>query len=486
MSAYLLNKFKPQFDIERKPRCLMYQIAKTSEPRSWYLRVRRKDGSYFHQSLEETNRADAIRLAQELYFEIRTAENRGVVYGKNTFKRIFTRWMKQHQTGEGREATVMSRYTRYLTWFDNYEIHNINELTFAAYLVWRVSYWDNYELKPNETNIGKFNRGGVYNTRKIPSATSLKSERQILVQCLRWACSRSLLDVVPIINSDMRAYEKANTELKGKINHKKTRGSAIPDRIFNRIMGKLRHWAIDSNTDTHPEHSYARYRLYYFILITNNSLIRPGTEATRLKWGELGRVTSKQDKDVWLYYFNIREGKKQRYGQDDTVKFLTPDGLLQLLKWRSLCQEKYDIGFSDDDYVFPKVDGEHCDTHYMSRLFRRLLLRWDDEGKEKAQKARKNKVYVPLAVDKQGTNITLYSFRHSKISNLLIHSGRTIAEVSRMADTSLLQISRAYFKTAMLADADRYADMSVDRTAVERVSDEDKEWISKTLKDLGM
>jgi len=119
-------------------------------------------------------------------------------------------------------------------------------------------------------------------------------------------------------------------------------------------------------------------------------------------------------------------------------------------------------------------------------LFRRLLLRWDDEGKEKAQKARKNKVYVPLAVDKQGTNITLYSFRHSKISNLLIHSGRTIAEVSRMADTSLLQISRAYFKTAMLADADRYADMSVDRTAVERVSDEDKEWISKTLKDLGM
>ena len=488
MPAYLLNKFKPQFDIERKPRCLMYQIAKTSEPRSWYLRVRRQDGTYFNQSLDESNRADALRKAQDIYIEILAAEKRGVVYGKNTFKRLFEMWFAQHHTGKGRKEAVLSRYTRYLTWFDNYEVHNINEITFAKYLVWRVSYWDEYQIKDSEKNIGKHNRGGVYHTTKIPSATSLKAERQILIQVLRWASSRSLLDVVPVIDSNMVNYQTSNTALKGKINHKKTRGSPIPDGVFNRIMGKLHHWAITDNKDKHPEHSFARERLYYFVLITNNSLIRQGTEATRLKWGDLGRVKSKQDKDVWIYYFEIKEGKKQRYGQDDTIKFLTTDGLVHLLKWRQLQQKKYDIGHTDDEFVFPQVNGEECPTHYMSRLFRRCLIQWDNEGIAKAKKARtkKNKNYIPLAHDRAGTSITLYSFRHTKISKLLIHSGRSIAEVSRMADTSLLQISRAYFKTAMLADADRYADMSVDRTAVERVSEDDKDWIAETLKELGM
>ena len=91
-----------------------------------------------------------------------------------------------------------------------------------------------------------------------------------------------------------------------------------------------------------------------------------------------------------------------------------------------------------------------------------------------------------MAHDQNGVNITLYSFRHTKISKLLIHGERSIAEVSKMADTSLQQLSNAYFNTQMLADADRYADHSVKRNAVERQSEEDKEWIRKTLEELGM
>ena len=486
MPTYLINKFKPQFDIERKPRCLMYQISTTAEPRSWYLRVRRRDGTYFHQSTECTNRADAMRAAQEVYIEILAAENRGVVYGKNTFKRVFDKWFNQHQTGIDRKKSIKSRYSRYLTFFDNYELHNINETTFIKYLVWRVDYWKDYKLKEGETGISELGKGGVYNTKKKPSAISLQQERQLLVQVLRWACGRSLLDVVPTINSDMLTYEKNDGRLKGKINHKKTRGGTIPDALLSRIMGKMRYWAVDGNEEKHREHRYARQRLYYFILITSNSLLRQGTEATRMKYSDIGKIKSKVDKDVWLYYFNVREGKKQRYGADDTIKFLTPDGLKHLVSWRALCKKEYGIGIEKDEYIFPKLDGRETETHQMSRLFRRQLLKWDEEGYEKAKKARKNTKYTPLAVDNEGRNITLYSFRHTKISKLLIHSGRSIAEVSRMADVSLIQLSRAYFKTQMLADADRYADMSVERNAVERQSDEDKAFIAETLKDLGM
>jgi hypothetical protein len=38
----------------------------------------------------------------------------------------------------------------------------------------------------------------------------------------------------------------------------------------------------------------------------------------------------------------------------------------------------------------------------------------------------------------------------------------------------------------MLADADRYADMSVNQNAIVRISDEEKDWIANTLEDLGM
>ena len=483
---YYINGFKPVFDIEKKSRCWMYQVKKTKTPRSWYLRVRRLDGSYYHQSLDEHNRAQAQRDAQEIYFEMLQGEKKGVIYGKSTFARIYKQWFKQHQSGEQRRKSINSRYTRYLTFFDNYEIHNINEVSFGKYLEWRVNYWDNHEITAKEMNIGKHGRGGVYNTREIPSATSLKNERQILVQVLRWASSRSLLDTVPVISSNMRVYETSNTALKGKIKHSKTRGASIPSDILARIMGKLRYWALTGNNDPHPEHRYARSRLYYFIMITYHSLLRQGTEATRMKWKDIGSIPSKKDKNVRLHYFNVKDGKKQRNHAEATIKFLNPDGTKYLLRWRKLCRDSYGLPATNEDFIFPKLDNAEVDTHYMTRLFRRQLLKWDAEGEEKAKRSRSKKPYIPLAVDHNGLNITLYSMRHTKITNLLIHSNRSIAEVSKMADTSLQQLSQAYFNTGMLADADKYADHSVNRDAVERQSDEDKAWIEETLKEFGM
>ncbi len=474
MSKYYLNKFVPEFDLNKRSRTLMFQLKNTKQPRSWYIRIRRSDGKYFQQSLDETNRAEALRLAQQVYFELMTAENKGVVYGKNTFKRVFERFVREKNFNEHRRKSVMSRYNRYLHFFNDYELHNINQAAFNKYIVWRCNYWVGRELKDSEKNIGKWGRGGVYNTKEIPSARSIQAERQVLIQCLRFACTKNLLDVPPVIESDMRRYEQMENV---KINFKKTRGKAIPDKQLKSIMARLRHWAIVGNDENHSERRFARQRLWYFILITNNSLVRQGTEATRLKWSDLGFVKSKKDPTKRIYYFNIREGKKQRQGEEASIKVLTPAGLKFLLEWRKICKDEYkdyNIG-NNDDFIFPKLSGEEVDTHYMSRLFRRKLKEWDNNDK--------GKVY---SKDPTGTSITLYSFRHTKITNLLIHSGRTAAEVARMADTSLLQISRAYFNTQMLADIDRYSDHSIKRNALERQSEDDVEWIDETLEYLGM
>ena len=474
MSKYYHMKFVPDFDVGKKPRTLMFQITTTKKPRSWYVRVRRKDGSYFQQSLDETNRAEAQRKAQQIYFEVLTAENKGVIYGKNTFKRIFERFVQEKNFNKGRKASVLSRYKRYLVWFDDYEVHNINQNLFNKYIVWRCQYWENYTITDAEKNVGKYGRGGVYRTAPIPSATSLKAERQILIQVLRFAVQKNLLDVPPLIDSDMRRYE-SNQDV--KINFKKSRGKAIPDKQFRAIMGRLRHWAIVGNDEKHPEHRFARQRLWYFILITNNSLVRQGTEATGLKWSDLGYVKSKVEKNRRIYFFTIREGKKQKLGEEDSIKVLTPAGLKFLLEWRKICRDewaKYELG-KDSDFIFPKLNGDRVDTTYLSRMFRRRLKDWDDFENGKI-----------FSEDPTGTNITLYSFRHTKITNLLIHSGRSAADVAKMADTSLLQISRAYFNTEMLANADKYSDHSMARNALERQSEEEVEWIAETLEYLGM
>jgi integrase len=165
---------------------------------------------------------------------------------------------------------------------------------------------------------------------------------------------------------------------------------------------------------------------------------------------------------------------------------ITPNGLKQLLMWRKLCTEEYkefNIG-NDEDFIFPKLDKSELQTHYMSRMFRKILKKWDEEDLIIAEK--KNRKPKLFSEDSTGTNITLYSFRHTKIVNLLIYSGRPASEVAQMADTSLLTLSRAYLQTQMLADADRYADHSINRDAFERQSDEDKKFIADAMKDFGM
>lgn len=483
-SKYYLHKFRPKFDLEKKRRCVMFQLKKTSEPRSWYIRIRREDGTYFQTSLDETNRAEAIRKAQQVYFEFTTASNRGVVYGKNTFKRIYSRFINEKHFNAARKSTIESRYRRYLTWFDNYEVHNIKQKLFDEFIVWRCNYWKNYgELKDTDVRLGRYGRGGAYNRKEIPSATTLKQDRQILIQVLRYACQKNLLDVVPEIDSNMKRY----ADMDGvNISFKKTRGKAIPDKQFKSIIGKLRSYCISKNKEPNPERRFARHRIWYFIMITNNSMLRPGTEATRLKWSDLGKVPSRKSPGEFIYYFNVREGKKQRYGHDDSIKMITPNGLKQLLMWRKLCTEEYkefNIG-NDEDFIFPKLDKSELQTHYMSRMFRKILKKWDEEDLIIAEK--KNRKPKLFSEDSTGTNITLYSFRHTKIVNLLIYSGRPASEVAQMADTSLLTLSRAYLQTQMLADADRYADHSINRDAFERQSDEDKKFIADAMKDFGM
>jgi len=460
MAQYYLNSFKPDFDISADGKCLIFQLASTKEPRSWYVRVRRSNGSYFQASLKERNRAIAIRKAYEIFSDFTTAERKGVIYGKNTFSRVFARWRNEYHLNELRKISVVSRYSRYLCWFDDFEIHNIKQDTFAKYLEWRVHYWSNHEVKPSEMNIGKHNRGGVYNIRKKPTATTLKADRQLLMQVLRWACERDILDVPPSISSNMETYS-----IKRHLNWKKTRGRVIPDAHFLKIMGKLRSWAGDTESDKHSVRLWSRQRLYYFILICNAAVLRQGTEALRLHWYDFNRIKSKKG-NHWIGYFTVRDGKKQRLGHDDSIKFLTFNGLQYLLEWRKISVAN-GLG-RNDDLIFPKITGEELPSHYLSRQFRRLIDGWG------------------VGKDKQGTNITLYSFRHTKISRLLIHSQRPITEVATLADTSAANVSNTYFQAQMLADADKFSDHTKSRSIENYITDEDAKRIEDEMKKFGM
>jgi hypothetical protein len=453
MSKYLINKFPAPFDIARKPRVHIFQLASTKEPRSWYVRIRKEGGGYFQTTLNCYERIDAIREADKVWREFQTASEKGVVYGKLTFKKLWAKWRRKNHLGDFRAERVDWLYKRYFSWFDKYEVGNINNKVWEKYLIWRVNFW---------SNVPESER--PYHTKPMPSFNTLKSERQVLIQVLRWAAQDDLVLRVPRLTDEFKKFARVNNV---EINFKKTRGVAIDERMVKVLLGKLHHWAFNEKQHPNWVRNFARLRLYYFILICNNSMIRLGTEATGLKWKDLNIIKSKKFDNTKIGYFEVHQGKKShRYEAGETqIAILSYNGLEPTLKWREI-SESFGFG-KDDDYIFPNHDGEQIPTHYMTRTFHRLLKKWK------------------MSHDKNGVAITLYSWRHTKIVRMLVHSKKSPAEVAKMANTSLLSISRAYFNTEMIADADKYAQHSENTDELKYLTDEKKENINELVKRFG-
>jgi hypothetical protein len=414
---------------------LIIFTLKSSKKKTWYARIRRKNGSgYFQRSLKTTNEAEARIAARKLYLDMYSIEERGLKYIGSKFSDAFREFINSGTMPPGRIDRAVSVFTRYFSpYFRNIEIHLIDTASFKRYLEWRVDFW----ARKTDEEIAEMRARGdrVYNTAKKPRETTLKSERQLMKQFLYWAEEKGFIEHVPSLKVSFK------TLLGSKTQETRLRSKAVSRKQARRIERLLRKYCLtDGAKDPNPLRRFSKARLYFFIYWSKHTLIRPSTELSALKWGDVDLRDSQKEDGQKLALINVTESKTGKprvcvmpYGQ---VRLIT--------RWHKICREADGLhrhGFGrPHDYVFPAWDGSRLQPTKLGRLLSQKLRLWGEHLNDETSKV-----------------ITLYSLaRHTGITNR-IENGWSVGQVATAAGTSIKQISSFYYEAFVKADPDKWA-----------------------------
>ena len=455
---YYKDQFKPPFDMERG---LLFKIGDGSvKNENWYFRYRKHDGKYFQRSLRTTSKEKAIERATKLWREIMDAEDAGIDFGDLKIGTMYKKWRQSVVFSSHRDGAISHRFEKYiLPFFDDTRIQDIDNQRWLDFVRWRVNYYS--ELSDAEVR----RRGAV----RTPSVKTIDGFRQCILQFLRWCKINKYLAVLPELTRNYRGAHISN------INYNKTRGKALSMNQYKKLTRYLYEWAYFdrislarekgcdvwavskqdaeahflSNFDAIQKrykikgygglprdwiNSFARKRLYYFVIISFNTLLRPSTEMTSLKWRHIRFTKSELDPELKIPIITTPKGKM---GPRTVIGAY--EVYIHLLRWRAISK---DYGFGDDDhYVFPRWDNEDYEmkASEMGRTFSLLLKQLNIHRHD------------------TGEAITLYSIRNTAISHRIRDSKWDLLRLSKAAGTSILQISQAYADDIMEANADEYA-----------------------------
>ena len=455
---------------ERHPikpdRVAIFTIATSKKP-TYYARILRNEGAgYFQRSLKTQDRGVALLLAEELYMKLWGVEEKGIVFKDARFQACFLEFLSHSPLSSSRVARISSIYRRYFSkFFKNIPIQRIDDALWRDYLKWRCDYWTKEEhLAAIDPSLPKGTR--VYHYAVEPSRTTLKAERQVLKQFLYWAMENHYIDRAPRLTWAFKGVGNL------KFKDYRLKAKSIDDTLDEEIKERLHRWCISNNiNETTAIRQFGRYRLYAFIYICRNALIRPSTEATSILWEDITFVESKRFKPHPLAIIDInnpKTGKKRAAVLPyDAVKYLT-----------SWAERSKEFGYgAPSQHVFPKWvskwEKEHARKLGMKvlptvpfvaaqagRLLGRRLKEWNCDK------------------DKEGRTVTLYSIaRHKPITDRIVKSGWDVGRVATGAGTSVMAISQSYYKEFMRADPDRWAVTFKD--GVPRITDKEARYIEE-------
>lgn len=473
MSKFYKDSFHPRWDVDQ--RVLLYQRADSPKD-TWYCRIKRLLGGrrYLQRSLKTSNKWEAEKEAHELYKDLLVAERQGVLLGDESFDSLFTRFIGSRAWKEDRKSRIWHTFTAYFQpFFGSRSVKEVNHRVWAEYLNWRWNYWSKREVEARD--------GGQplpFHYRLHPSAKTLRSERQILIQFLRWCCDpQRAISRVPVLTHE---FHLVGIQPKKE----KAHGKPIHQAQFMRILEQMRVWSgltiIRDGLRTHPESpweafrgrvlvnpgiadmmvksrrkadQFAYLRMYHFVMLVGHLLLRPGTEATGIRWRDVRFITTRSGTKAGA--IRVLQGKKG--ARPEPV--LTPEGhaYQTLLEWKIIARA-FGVG-EPHHFVFgsiPATEGAPNDevpAHYISRLHSRFL----------------NKIGESHHEDDRATKITLYSYRHTAICQRIEKTRQTPLEVAKAANTSLATISNSYASSWVMRNADRYVQLNPDRDEAARI-----------------
>lgn len=394
--TYQSGTHKPFNGVDR---VVLYQLA-TTDNNAWYVRIRLLKGGYLIRSLKTSSLDGAKNKALIIYSEVLGREKKGLTVGTNTFKALWKRFINDSDFKKARYKRFKLVYKNYLSWFNNYDIAEIRQET--------ITNWVNFRLD-----------AGYERNKRPVSATTISGEVVMLKQVLRYGVAKSLLQVLPTFNAELNKIKS------DKITFKKRRGGAIEDRTATKIMDILYENMVKP-TNVH-RYKWSRQLLYYYIVVCNEAGLRPGTEATTLRWRDL--YTEQTSKGMFQYFKVAGKREAADARRDKRVAILAFTGMEPLWKWKELCDKQGFYG--PDEYIFRDHIGQQVDQRNLNRSFRKLL--------------KKAGLYAV-----NGKAITLYSWRSNRINKLLNNPELTLAEVARLSGTSLRTIQSEYYDQRQL------------------------------------
>ena len=463
MARHYTHKEPCPFDPKR---VIIYKMS-DSPKQSWYVRIKRagKNKGYYAKTLDCVDKRTALKRAKQKWIDVLTAEERGVDYGSRNFSIIFQRWLDKDYLSTHRRERIVPVYRRYFSeFFGSKNIDSITTDMFTKYIRWRWDYWTEWD---------KSGADRPDHTATFPSANTLRSERQILTQFLNWCKVNHLIEAVPYMPYQFKE------KLRIPVENTKSRGKSLTDAhhaaIVRRLYehAKVKEWEagmsgkvldadgnIVDNFKPDPmrympfveERTWARLRMYYFVVITGNLLLRQGTEASKLVWEDVEHRRDPNDERKKYAIIRVRHGKK---GARDPI--FTPYGRAysQVVRWHRIAKS-FGCG-GPTDHIFGALDGSHVPVHYIGRVHGRCLKKWR------------------LDRHTDGTRVTLYTYRHTAIRRRIVKSGWDIFRVAKAANTSALTISKSYAHDWMEAEKERYTNVFRNPSDLERVMDKQPE-----------
>ena len=347
---------------------------------------------------------------------------------------------------ESRTTQFHGTYRRYfLPFFQQKPIREIDEHVIDTYFTFRVNYYASEEAKQRQDVATKRKRGrkpaakatkrrSTLRNLKRPSAATLKIERGLLKEILSYAARRKLITRIPDISLPRsQEYKNARTSRRDHFTRAEMRklrdylqklATEQSDPKVLKNNGRFSKEQVGARKP-HALHRYQRQVLRELVLILANTGLRIG-EALKLKWGDLKR---KKTRTGFEYlYIQVREGKT---GAREVVP--KSDAVTYLARLKEINDHT-----AGTDFIFPNRDGSPLKEPGVT--FKKVLRDLD------------------MLTGPDGNPRSLYSLRHTYITNELELGQVAIHDIASNCGTSIHYIERHYSHAKVHSKAQELAE----------------------------
>ncbi len=362
-------------------------LYKRENSDKWQARYKLTDKKWNRISTKERNVDYASKMACEAYDRARFLADEDIVITSKKFgavaKAVADRLQAELDSGGGKSVyyTYITVIKKYLIpFFKNYNVNGINYEALTEFDVWR------------EKEMGK-----------KPRASTITNHNTALNRVLDYAIEMGYMSKVHL----------PNLQNEGK---KSVPRPAFSKSEYKSLTSYMTRWSKKGHTQKTKD---MRELLRDYVLVLANTGIRHGTEALNLKWKDIQWITTTEGRFIQITV-NGKTGKREPIARHNTQDYLERLQLrneaIKNLSFDALLKKRV------DDYVFKLRDG--TTTKHLNGTFRHLMR---DSG-----------------LNKNGSNKTLYSLRHTYAHLALLEENIDVYKLSKQMGTSVKMIEQYY------------------------------------------